>query len=206
MLNPMLLLEAKAMMRTSPWVLVLALVVSACGNNADGGDSNGAGNAVAVDAAGNASAGAHAAGSAITSQSTPAPLSAAQPGDATTMVGMPLGRPLGPLLEEDSHSPEKMGCNCMFSGRDGMYLSVIDGELMVRTPAGRQICPITDPQLQSLGEAGGEVSCAGVRMSIRETGARASSIESDSSSAPAILSATGDGVTGTLEGDWGCAC
>ncbi len=119
---------------------------------------------------------------------------------------MPLGRPLGPLLEEDSHSPDRMGCNCMFRGREGLYLSVIDGELMVRTPAGLQLCPITDPQLQSLGEPGGEVSCAGVRMSIRETGARVSSIESDSASAPAILSATQDGVTGTLDGDWGCAC
>lgn len=125
---------------------------------------------------------------------------------ATQQVGMPLGRPLGPLLEEDQHSPGQMGCNAMFTGPEGMYLSVIDGELMVRTPAGRQLCPITDAQLQSLGEPGGEVSCAGVRMSIRETGAREPSPETDSSSAPAILSATQDGVTGTLDGTWGTAC
>ena len=119
---------------------------------------------------------------------------------------MPLGVPLGPLLDEDSHSPDKMGCNCRFDAREGTYLSVIDRELMLRTPAGRQLCPISDAQLQSLGEAGGSVSCAGVRMSIRETGPRDASIESDSSSAPAILSATRDGVTRTLDGDWGCAC
>lgn len=183
------------MTRTSLWVLVLALAVSACGNDAGGNDLNGgAVNATAAEAAGN--------GSATPLRSTPVPSSneVAQP------LGMPLGRPLGPLLEEDRHSPERMGCNCMFQGREGLYLSVIDRELMVRTPAGLQLCPITDPQLQALGEPGGEVSCAGVRMSIRETGERVSSIESDSSSAPAILTATQDGVTGTLDGDWGCAC
>lgn len=205
MLNPVLR-ELKAMTRTSLWVLVLTLAVSACGNDAGGG------NAAAAEAAGNGSAGlqaAQAGGSATASQSKPVSPSnaAAQPGGAATMaVGMPLGVPLGPLLEEDFHSPDRMGCNCMFQGREGLYLSVIDGELMVRTPAGRQLCSITDPELQSLGEPGGKVSCAGVRMSIRETGARVTSIESDSSSAPAILSATQDGVTGTLEGEWGCAC
>jgi hypothetical protein len=185
------------MTRTVLWVPILALAVSACG---DGAVGNAAGNEVA----GNGSAGlqtAQADGSASSSKSTPVPVpkAAAQP-------GMPLGRPLGPLLDEDNHSPERMGCNAVFDGPEGRYLSVIDGELMVRTPAGRKLCPITDAQLQSLGEPGGEVSCAGVRISIRETGARDSSIESDSSSAPAILSATQDGVTRTLAGDWGTAC
>jgi hypothetical protein len=197
----------KAMTRTSPWVLILALAVSACGNDAGGGDSNGgAVNAVAAETAGNASAGSQAAqagGSATPSRRAPVPPS----GAATTLVGMPRGVPLGPILDEDYHSEGLMGCTCMFHGREGMYLSVLDGELMVRTPAGRQLCPITDPQLQSLGEPGGEVSCAGVRMSIRETGARVAEIASDSSSGPAILSATqDDGVTGTLDGTWGCAC
>ncbi|MGA9583553.1 MAG: hypothetical protein WBR13_16455 [Allosphingosinicella sp.] len=183
------------MIRTSSWVLVLALAVSACSNDAGGNDLGGAPvNAAAAEAAGN--------GSAAPLQSTPVPSSkaAAQP------LGMPLGRPLGPLLEEDRHSPERMGCNCMFQGREGMYLSVIDRELMVRTPAGRQLCPITDAQLESIDKPGGEVSCGGVQMSIRETGERVSSIESDSSSAPAVLSATENGVTRTLDGDWGCAC
>jgi hypothetical protein len=119
---------------------------------------------------------------------------------------MPFGKPLGPLLDEDLHSPERMGCSCVFQAREGQYLSTMDRELMVRTPAGRKFCPISDAQLQSLGEPGGEVSCAGVLMSIRETGERTTSIESDSSSAPAILSATQNGVTRTLGGDWGCAC
>ena len=186
------------MTRASLWVLVLALAVSACGDGA-------VGNSAANEAAGNKAAGLQAAeakGSASSSTSTPVSPS----NSAAQAVGMPLGRPLGPLLDEDNHSPDKMGCNAMFDGREGRYLSVIDGELMVRTPAGRQLCPITDAQLQSLGEPGGEVSCAGVRISIRESGARDSSIESDSSSAPAILSATQDGVTRTLDGDWGTAC
>jgi hypothetical protein len=203
MLSPVLHGSWKKMARTSLWVLILALAVSACGNDAGGGDVNGgAGNAAAAEPAGNGSA-------ATSSRSTPVPPDAppaAQPRGAATLVGMPRGVPLGPLLDEDNHSEGLMGCNCMFRGREGLYLSVIDGELMVRTPAGRQLCPITDAQLQSLGEPGGDVRCAGVRMSIRETGARVASIESDSSSAPAILSATQNGVTRTLDGDWGCAC
>ena len=187
------------MARTSLWVLVLALAVSACGNDAGGGDANGgAANAAAAEAAGNGSA-------ATSSRSTAAP-PAAQPAGSATLVGMPGGVPLGPILDEDSHSEGLMGCNCRFDGAEGSYLSVIERELMVRTPAGRQLCPITDARLQSLGESGGEVSCAGVRMSIRETGARVAEIASDSSSAPAILSATENGVTRTLDGEWGCAC
>ena len=191
-------------MGTSFRVLILAFALSACGNDSGRGDSNaGADRAAAAEANANASAGSQAAGgSADSSRSAPA----ASPGGAQAQAGMPLGVPLGPLLDEDSHSPDKMGCNCRFDAREGTYLSVIDRELMLRTPAGRQLCPISDAQLQSLGEAGGSVSCAGVRMSIRETGPRDASIESDSSSAPAILSATRDGVTRTLEGDWGCAC
>ena len=185
------------MTRLSLWMPVLALAVSACGDGP-------VGNTAANETAGNGSAALQieqANGSASSSKSTPVPAST-----AAAQSGMPFGKPLGPLLDEDNHSPEKMGCNAMFDGPEGRYLSVIDGELMVRTPAGRQLCPITDAQLQSLGEPGGEVSCGGVRIGIRETGSRDSSIESDSSSAPAILSATQDGVTRTLNGDWGTAC
>lgn len=188
------------MTRTSLWLLVLAMAVSACGNDSGGGASDGAGNA----AAGNKAAGAQAGRSAAPSQSTPVPASKAAA--AAQPTGMPFGKPLGPLLDEDLHSPERMGCSCVFQAREGQYLSAMDRELMVRTPAGRKFCPITDAQLQSLGEPGGEISCAGVRMSIRETGERTTSIESDSSSAPAILSATQNGVTRTLDGEWGCAC
>jgi hypothetical protein len=103
-------------------------------------------------------------------------------------------------------STTQMGCNCMFDSRDRRYLLAIGEEMMVRTAAGLKICPITDAQFQSLGEPGGDVSCGGMRMSIRQTGARISSPESDSSEAPATLSATEGGVTATLDGSWGCAC
>ena len=195
------------MTRTSSWVLVLAVAVSGCGNDTGGTYVNeSAGHAGAAEVAGNASAGvgiAHAGGSTDSSQSRPVPplepASAAPPVGAVTM-------PLQPLRQEDSHSEDRIGCNCMFNNRKGLYLSGLDGELMLRTSAGLRFCPVTDAQLQSLGEPGSDITCAGIKMSIRETGTRVVSIESDSSSAPAILSATEDGVTATAEGDWGCAC
>jgi len=188
------------MTRTSPWVLVLvlALAVSACGNDAGGGASNGgAGNAVAVDAAGNASAGSQAGqagGSAISSQSAPIP-----PSGAANM-------PLQPLSEEDLVSTTQIGCTCQFNSRNRTYVQAIGDEMMVRTPAGRQVCPITDAQLQSFGESDSDVPCGGVRVSIRVTGARTLDVEADSSEGPATLSASEDGTNGTLDGTWGCAC
>ena len=194
------------MMRTSFWVLVLALALSACGNDADRANVNaGAANAAAAEAGGNGSAVSQAAqaGASANASGSAAVLPA---GGASAIAGMPLGVPLGPILDEDSHSPDKMGCNCMFDAAEGRYLSVIDRELMVRTPAGLKLCPITDAQLQSLGEAGGSVSCGGVGGALPATGARGSGIASDSSTAPPLLSAPPHPVTRTLEGDWGCAC
>ena len=193
------------MTRTPFCALALALALSACGSDAGvGNTATAAGNGSIDLQAGKAG------GSAAPSQSTPVstsnPPSAAQPGGATTSVGMAFGKPLGPLLDEDHHSPDKMGCNCTFNGAAGTYLSVIDGELMVRTPAGIQHCPIPNPQLEALGKADRAVSCGGVRMTIRETGARTSDVEADSSDAPATLSARGQGSNGTLDGTWGCAC
>lgn len=186
------------MTRISPWVLVLALAVSACGTDAGGGASNGgAGNALAVEAAGNASAGSQAAqaGGAPTS-SQRAPI---HPSGTATM-------PLQPLSEEDLASTIQMGCTCQFNSRNRTYVQAIGDELMVRTLAGRQVCPITNAQIQSFGESDNDVPCAGVRVSIRETGARTLDVVADSSEGPATLSASEDGTNGTLDGTWGCAC
>ena len=176
------------MTRIPPWVLILAFAVSACGSEAVEGDGN-ASAAESVPAA--------------ASRPAPAPPSGTAPAVQPAAAARP---PLQPLSEEDMLSSTQMGCTCTFNSRNSTYLQAIGDELMVRTPAGRQLCPITDVQLQSLGQSDSDVTCAGVQMSISETGARILSPESDSSSAPATLSATGDGVTGTLDGSWGCAC
>lgn len=176
------------MTRTSPFVLIVAFAVSACGNDAGEGYGNaGAGEAVA------------AAASPPTSVPPSGAPPAVQPAGAARV-------PLQPLSEEDMFSTAQMGCSCMFDSRNITYLFAIGDELMVRTAAGLQVCPITPAQLQSFGESNSDVPCEGVRVSIRETGARILSPESDSSSAPATLSATQSGVTGTLDGSWGCAC
>ena len=176
------------MTRTSPWVLIVAFAVSACGNDAGEGDGNaGAGEPVAAAASRPASA----------PPSDAAP--AAQPAGAASV-------PLQPLSEEDMMSSDQMGCSCMFDSRNSTYLLAIGDEMMVRTAAGLQVCPITNAQLQSFGESDSEVPCGGVRVSIRDTGARILSPESDSSSAPSTLTVTQSRVTGTLDGDWGCAC
>lgn len=176
-------------------VIIGAAILALGGCNRDATKNNNA--ALAANAAAPVANSAPAAGAATPS---------AAPKATVQQVGMPFGRPLGPLLEEDQHSPGQTGCNAMFTGPEGMYVSVIASELMVRTPAGRQICSMTDAQIQSFGELEGEVSCAGVRMSVSRTGAREASVKSDSSSAPATLSATQDGVTATLDGTWGTAC
>ncbi len=185
------------MTRTLPLVLILAFALSACGN--DLGEGNG--NAGAPEAAAAAAARpADAPPSGTAPGAKPAGAApAAQPAGAARM-------PLQPLSEEDMMSSDQMGCSCMFDSRNSRYLFAIGDELMVRTAAGRQVCRITDAQFQSLGETDTDVPCGGVRMSIRQTGPRDLNVEADSSSAPAILSTTQDGVTGTLEGDWGCAC
>lgn len=176
------------MTRTLPLVLIVAFALSACGNDSGEGNANaGAGEAVA--------AAASPPGSAPPSGTAPA----AQPAGAASV-------PLQPLSEEDMFSTAQMGCNCMFDSRNSTYLFAIGDELMVRTAAGLQVCPITHAQLQSFGESGGDVPCGGVRVSIRDTGARISHVESDSSSAPSTLTVTQSGVTGTLDGSWGCAC
>ena len=194
------------MMRMTGFVLLAAFAVSACGNGGGEGDSSAAaGNAGAVGAPGNATAGVPGAQAGVP---------AASPQHAPAAPGTPIAArpaatpalPLRPLTEEDLTSTTQMGCTCTFDGGNGTYLQAIGNELMVRTAAGRQVCPITDAQFQSLGKPDGDLACSGVRLSVRERGPKALHPESDSADGPATLSAVQGGASGTLEGSFGCAC
>ena len=187
------------MKRTAPLLLLVALAISACGNDAGEGDAN----AVAANTVAAADNGSTPSPTAPAGATRPAPASpsasAAQPAGASAM-------PLQPLSEEDLISSTQTGCTCTFNRGDTSYLQTVGDELMVRTASGRQVCRVTDAQFQSLGEPDGEVMCKGVRVSIRERGPKTLDIEADSSDGPATLSATQSGSNSTLDGTWGCAC
>ena len=76
---------------------------------------------------------------------------------------------------------------------------------MIRTGAGRTVCPISDRQFSRLSGGGTQV-CGGYRITIRETGRSVGHMESDSASAPATLTVSGRGRPWTVRGHWGSAC
>jgi hypothetical protein len=113
---------------------------------------------------------------------------------------------LQPLSEKDMMSTKQMGCSCMFDTKSGTLVQAIGKELMVRTQAGRKVCPISDSQFQRLSGGSGTYSCGGVKMSLRLTGKTSSHIESDSSSTPASLTLGEGAARRSVSGSWGCAC
>jgi hypothetical protein len=113
---------------------------------------------------------------------------------------------LQPLSDDDQMSTREMGCSCSFEAKQGMLVQAIGKELMVRTQAGRKVCPISDAQFHRLAGGSGTYSCGGLRMSLRRTGKVTSEVASDSSSSPASLT-LGEGRTlRSVSGSWGCAC
>jgi hypothetical protein len=130
---------------------------------------------------------------------------------ATAALAPPTAKPpavvrLQPLSEKDMMSTRQMGCTCTFDTKSGTLVQAIGNELMVRTQAGRKVCPISDAQFQRMAGISGTYSCGGVRMSLRQTGKTSSHMESDSSSTPASLT-LGEGASRrSVSGSWGCAC
>ena len=113
---------------------------------------------------------------------------------------------LQPLSEQDLMSTRQMGCSCSFDTKSGTLVYAIGKELMVRTQAGRKVCPISDGQFQRIAGGSGTYSCGAVRMSLRQTGKTSSHIESDSSSTPASLTLGEGSSRRSVSGSWGCAC
>ena len=113
---------------------------------------------------------------------------------------------LQPLSEKDLMSTTQMGCSCSFDTRSGTLVNTIGKEMMVRTQAGRKVCPISDAQFQRIAGGSGTYSCGGVRMSLRLTGKTESHIESDSSTTPASLTLGAGATRRSVSGTWGCAC
>ena len=122
----------------------------------------------------------------------------AQPGGAGAA-------PLRPLSDRDMSAAHGSGCQLSFNRGRRTLVYVIDHEFMIRTRAGRNVCPISDAQFSRLSGGGTQV-CGGYRITVRETGASVGHMESDSATAPATLTVRGRGRPWTVRGQWGSAC
>ena len=112
---------------------------------------------------------------------------------------------LFPLSERDLSSASGSGCQLSFDAGGRAYIYAIGNELMIRTGAGRAVCPISNRQFAALSE-GGSHSCRGTSLTIRQSGGVDVQEASDSSSAPATLTVTNRGRSWTVSGNWGTAC
>ena len=113
--------------------------------------------------------------------------------------------PLRPLCERDCRAAHGSGCQLTFNRGRNTLVYVIDHEFMIRTRAGRNICPISDAQFSRLSGGGTQV-CGGYRITVRETGPSVGHMESDSATSPATLTVRGRGRPWTVRGQWGTAC
>ena len=113
--------------------------------------------------------------------------------------------PLRPVSEGDQTSLHESGCQLSFNTRHDTLVYAIGHSLMIRTGAGRAVCPITDRQFSAF-TGGGNRSCGGLRLAVRRTGRVAGNEASDSASFPATLTVTGRGRPWTVRGFWGTAC
>ena len=112
---------------------------------------------------------------------------------------------LRPLSDADQTATHESGCQLSFNAGQATLVYAIGHDFMLRTRAGRAVCRISDREFSALSE-GGSRTCGGVRVTIRRTGRSVGSEASDSSSAPASLTATAGGRTWTVRGHWGTAC
>ena len=115
------------------------------------------------------------------------------------------GPPLLPVSEGDQTSLHESGCQLSFNTRHDTLVYAIGHSLMIRTAAGRAVCPITDRQFSAF-TGGGSRSCGGLRLAVRRTGRVTGNEASDSASFPATLTVTGRGRPWTVRGFWGTAC
>jgi hypothetical protein len=118
----------------------------------------------------------------------------------------PSSAPLRALSDADLTSSRQTGCTCSFDQNGRILMQAIGSELMLRTGVGRQVCRISEAQVDRFDGGKGQLACGGVRMSLRRTGKRTLSVESDSSSAPAVLTISQGARQTRLSGSWGCAC
>lgn len=127
-------------------------------------------------------------------------------GSAAAQRRMQPTAPLVVLSERDLTSTRQMGCTCTFDSGNRTLVQAIGNELMVRTRAGRQVCPLTDARFRQISGATGTYRCGGLSMTLRKTGRSQSHQESDSFTMPATLTVTQGRRSNRLNGTWGCAC
>jgi hypothetical protein len=127
-------------------------------------------------------------------------------GLSAALVARPAPAPLlRPLSDADQNATHESGCQLSFNTRGGTLIYAIGHDFMLRTRAGRAVCPISDEEVSALSERGSR-SCGGVRVIIRRTGRTIGNEASDSASSPATLTVSGGGRTWTVRGHWGTAC
>ena len=113
---------------------------------------------------------------------------------------------LYPLSWQDQDAARGNGCQLSFDAGRRTYVYVIGHSFMIKTGSGRAVCRISDAQFAALSE-GGSQSCQGLRLTVRRTGPSVANEPSDSASAPAMLTVTGErGQSWSLRGQWGSAC
>jgi len=129
-------------------------------------------------------------------------------------IGYPAARGAGParapalllpLSESDLTATHETGCEIAFNAGRSTLLYAVGHDFMLRTRAGRHVCPIGAAEFGALSE-GGSRSCGDVRVTVRRTGRTIDNPAADSSSSPATLTVTGGGRTWTIRGSWGTAC
>ena len=120
----------------------------------------------------------------------------------------PSTAPLLTLSERDIATIQTQGSGCQSSFGIGRRTLVyaLGEQLIIRTAAGRQLCPIRDVQIGMGTNERASVTCAGMRISFRRTGRVRSPMGSDSGDWPATMTIQQGRTQRRLAGTMDSAC
>lgn len=119
-----------------------------------------------------------------------------------------------PLTQADTNAaefappqPGSDGCTSGFSIGRKQFFDLTDRRLMLRTPAGRQVCTLTRAQADAMSNFKSSTACGGVRLSFHQIGpVKQGPPDSDSGSTPVIMTVSKGTSVNTLKGVWGTGC
>lgn len=127
-------------------------------------------------------------------------------GAAGIAATAPAGAPLRPLSQRDRMAAHGDDCPLFFEAARSTLVYIVDHDFMIRTGAGRTVCPITDAEAVALWDRGGSHGCAGLRLTFRLTGAAVTQEANDRASVPATLTVAGRGRPWTVRGHLRTQC